>query len=230
VAAAPVRVHCAGRTDAGVHAVAQVVHFDAPVSRSSKAWVMGGNAGLRGDIRIHWALPVGRDFHARFSAEARCYRYLVANTAIESALLRHQVAWHRRPLDAGDMHEAAQALLGELDFSAFRAASCQSRSPMRNVTAISVRRYADLVVLEITANAFLHHMVRNIAGALLAVGDGRKPVAWVRRLLEGGDRTLGADTAPASGLYLAAVHYPPGFGLPATPYGPPLIAAHQPPA
>jgi tRNA pseudouridine38-40 synthase len=228
IAAAPVRVHCAGRTDAGVHAFAQVVHFDAPVSRSCKAWVMGGNASLRGDIRIHWAVPVDASFHARFSAQARCYRYVVANTVIEPALLRHQVAWHRRPLNAGAMHRAAQALRGELDFSAFRAASCQSASPMRNVITIGVRRYGELVVLDIVANAFLHHMVRNIAGALLAVGDGRQPEAWVGHLREGGDRTRGADTAPAAGLYLAAVEYPEFFGLPPTPYGPPLLAAYRP--
>jgi len=228
VAAAPVRVHCAGRTDAGVHAHAQVVHFDAPVARSSKAWVLGGNAALRGDIRIHWAVPVATTFHARFSAQARCYRYVIANTVIEPALLRHQVAWHRRPLDANAMDRAAQALRGELDFSAFRAAACQSASPMRNVTAISVRRHQDLVVLEIVANAFLHHMVRNIAGALLAVGDGRKPEAWVGELREGRDRTRGAETAPAGGLYLAAVDYPAHFGLPPTPYGPLLLAGHAP--
>jgi len=228
VAAAPVRVHCAGRTDAGVHAFAQIVHFDAPVARSCKAWVMGGNATLRGDIRIHWAVPVPESFHARFSARARCYRYVIANTAIEPALLRHQVAWHRRPLDASAMDRAAQALRGELDFSAFRAASCQSLSPMRNVVAIGVRRYGDFVVLEVVANAFLHHMVRNIAGALLAVGDGRKPVGWVGQLREGGDRTRGAETAPAGGLYLASVAYPEHFGLPPTPYGPQLLAAYAP--
>ena len=227
IAAAPVRVHCAGRTDAGVHAFAQIVHFDAPAPRSCKAWVLGGNASLRGDIRIHWAVPVDGRFHARFSARSRCYRYVIANTAIAPALLRRQVAWHRRPLDAGTMDRAAQALLGERDFSAFRAASCQSASSIRNVVAISVYRHGDLVVLEIVANAFLHHMVRNIAGALLAVGDGRKPEEWIGLLLDGGDRTQGADTAPAAGLYLAAVDYPEEFALPATPYGPPLLAVHQ---
>jgi len=190
-----------------------------------EAALVGGNTALRGDIRIHWAVPVDRAFHARYSARARCYRYVIANTVIAPALLRDQVAWHRRPLDAPAMDRAAQALLGERDFSAFRAASCQSASPMRNVVAISVRRRGDLVVLDIVANAFLHHMVRNIAGALLAVGDGRKPAQWVGQLLAGRDRTRGADTAPARGLYLAAVEYPDYFGLPATPYGPPLLAA-----
>ena len=210
-----------------MHAFAQIVHFDAPAPRSCKAWVLGGNARLRSDIRIHWAVAVDGRFHARYSAQSRCYRYVIANTAVAPALLRHQVAWHRRPLDASAMDRAAQALLGERDFSAFRAASCQSVSTMRNVVAIGVRRRGDLVVLEIEANAFLHHMVRNIAGALLAVGDGRRPGEWIGQLLDGGDRTQGADTAPAGGLYLAAVDYPAHFGLPVTPFGPPLIAAFQ---
>lgn len=225
IAAAPVRVHCAGRTDTGVHAFAQVIHFDAPVERSPKAWIMGGNASLPKDVRIHWAVPVDPAFHARFSAEYRCYRYLIANTPIEPALLRRQVTWYRRPLDAAAMHSAAQALRGERDFSAFRAAACQSSSPMRYVRAVSVQRHGEFIVLEIVANAFLHHMVRNIAGALLAVGDGRRPVEWVDELREGGDRTLGADTAPAAGLYLADVEYPARYGLPATPYGPQIVAA-----
>jgi tRNA pseudouridine38-40 synthase len=227
VADTPIRVHCAGRTDAAVHAHAQIVHFDAPVARSSKAWVIGGNANLPRDIRIHWAVAVGSDFHARFSALARCYRYVIVNTPISSALLLDQVTWHRQALDVVAMHSAARALLGEQDFSAFRAASCQSRSPMRNVRSIDVTRRGDLVVIEVTANAFLHHMVRNIAGALLAVGDGRRPVQWVASLLAGGDRRQGAETAPASGLYLVDVEYPDQFGLPATPYGPMILAGNS---
>ena len=226
IAETSVRVHCAGRTDSGVHAFAQIIHFDAPVPRSCKAWVMGGNASLPDDIRIHWAIPVAQTFHARFSAESRCYRYVIANTPIQSALLRRQVTWHRRPLDEQAMHAAAQTLLGEQDFSAFRAASCQSRTPMRNVQFVDVRRLGDLVILEIKANAFLHHMVRNIAGALLAVGDGRKSVGWISQLLEGRDRRAAAETAPASGLYLVDVEYPSHFGLPATPYGPILLGTN----
>ena len=228
VAATSIRVHCAGRTDTGVHAFSQIIHFDAPVSRSCKAWVMGGNASLPGDIRIHWAIPVARTFHARFSAQARCYRYVIANTPIQSALLRRQVTWHRRPLREQAMDAAAQPLIGEQDFSAFRAASCQSRTPMRHVRSIGVKRCGDLVVLEIVANAFLHHMVRNIAGALLAVGDGRQPVKWVEELMDGRDRRVGVETAPASGLYLAAVEYPAEFGLPSTPFGPLLIGTTPP--
>ncbi len=226
IADMPFRVQCAGRTDTGVHAHSQIIHFDNPVSRSSKAWVMGGNARLPDDIRIHWALPVADDFHARFSARSRRYRYVVANTPIRPALAYRQLTWHRRRLDAQAMHLAAQALLGEQDFSAFQAASCQSPTPMRNVQFVAVKRLGELVVLEIQANAFLHHMVRNIAGALLAVGDGRKPGEWIRGLLAGRDRRAGAATAPASGLYLVDVEYPARFGLPPTPFGPLLLGTN----
>jgi len=219
----PVRVHCAGRTDTGVHAHSQIIHFDAPVARSSKAWVIGGNSVLSRDIRMHWAMPVAGEFHARFSARSRCYRYVIANTLIRPALMRSQVTWHRQELDANVMHLAAQALLGEQDFSAFRAASCQSRTPMRNVQSVAVVRHGDLVLLEIAANAFLHHMVRNIAGSLLAVGDRRQSIEWVAQLLSLRDRRLAAETAPATGLYLAGVEYPAIFGLPETPYGPMML-------
>jgi tRNA pseudouridine38-40 synthase len=223
IAAEPVRVHCAGRTDTGVHAFSQIIHFDAPVPRSCKAWVVGGNANLPRDIRIHWAVPVTENFHARFSAESRCYRYVIANTAIRSALLLKQVTWHRRELDQLAMHAAAQTLLGERDFSAFRAASCQSTSPMRNVQFIEVQRRGDLLIIEVMANAFLHHMVRNIAGALMAVGDGRRSLEWIVQLMAGRDRSLGVETASASGLYLVDVQYPRHYTLPQTPYGPMLI-------
>jgi len=227
IANEPVTSHCAGRTDTGVHAFAQVIHFDAPVARSDKAWVIGGNARLPPDIRLHWATPVSANFHARFSALSRCYRYIIANTPIRPALLRHQLTWHRRPLDAANMHVAAQSLLGERDFSAFQAASCQSTTPMREVRNVTVARHGEMVVIEIRANAFLHHMVRNIAGALLAVGDGRKPVEWIGELLAGRNRSAGAETAPAEGLYLVDVEYPAHFGLPRTPYGP-LLLGPQP--
>jgi tRNA pseudouridine38-40 synthase len=227
IAAAPVRVHCAGRTDSGVHAFSQIVHFDTPAERSCKAWVIGGNAALPHAIRLHWASPVSEDFHARFSAQARSYRYVIANTPVRPALLHGQVTWHRHELDAAMMHDAAQALLGERDFSAFRAASCQSRTPMRYVEFVEVQRRGDLVVLEIRANAFLHHMVRNIAGALIAVGDQRRAISWIGELLQGRDRTVAAETAPAAGLYLVDVRYPEQFGLPPTPYGPLLLGAHR---
>lgn len=223
VANKPVRVHCAGRTDTGVHGFSQIIHFDAPTERSCKAWVMGGNANLPPDIRLHWAVPVPDTFHARFSALARRYRYVISNTVIKPALLADLVTWHRRPLAAAAMDTAAQALLGERDFSAFRAAGCQSTTPMRNVHSVTVSRRGSLVVIEIFANAFLHHMVRNIAGSLMAVGDGRKPVGWVSELLNGRDRRVAAETAPACGLYFVDVEYPADSGLPQTPYGPVLL-------
>lgn len=223
VASEPIRVHCAGRTDAGVHGFCQVVHFDAPVARSSKSWVLGGNANLPPDVRLHWAVAVDADFHARFSALARRYRYVIANGPVRPALLGGQLSWQRLPLDAEVMNREAQYLLGEQDFSCFRAAACQSSSPMRNVQEVSVRRRGELVVIDIKANAFLHHMVRNIAGSLMAVGCGHRPEGWFNELLAGGDRTLAADTASPDGLYLVDVEYPSVFPLPQTPYGPLLV-------
>jgi tRNA pseudouridine38-40 synthase len=223
VADTPVKVHCAGRTDTGVHGHGQVVHFEAPVSRSEKSWVQGGNANLPFDVRLHWAVGVPGDFHARHSALARRYRYLIVNTPVRPALLQGQVTWQSRPLDADLMHREAQYLLGERDFSTFRAASCQSHTPMRNVQAVQVLRRGDLVVVDIQANAFLHHMVRNIAGSLMTVGSGRRPPGWIAELMAGRDRTRAADTAPPHGLYLVEVLYPQRFGLPDTPPGPLLL-------
>lgn len=227
VAGEPVRVHCAGRTDTGVHGHGQIVHFDAPVARAPKSWVLGANATMQPDVRVHWAVPVSGDFHARFSATARRYRYVIANALVRPALLPGQVTWQRRPLDAALMHREAQALLGERDFSAFRAAACQSTTPMREVMAVSAFRLGQLVVVDIKANAFLHHMVRNIVGSLMAVGSGRQAPGWIAGLLELRDRTLAADTAPPDGLYLVEVDYPGEFGLPPTPFGP-LILGGEP--
>ena len=225
VAATPVRVHCAGRTDTGVHGFCQVIHFDAPVTRSAKAWVLGGNGNLPYDVRLHWAMAVPVEFHARFSAQARRYRYVIANTPVRPALLGGQVTWQRQPLDTELMHREAQCLLGEQDFSAFRAAACQSTSPMRDVRAVTVSRAGELVVIDITANAFVHHMVRNIAGALMAVGSGRRPEGWLVQLLAGRDRTVAAETAAPHGLYLVDVEYASAFGLPKTPHGPLLLSS-----
>jgi tRNA pseudouridine38-40 synthase len=173
---------------------------------------------------VHWAVAVPADFHARFSALSRRYRYIVADTPVQPALLTGQVTWSRRPLGEGAMERAAQALLGERDFSAFRAASCQSSTPMRNVQAVAVRRHGSLVEIDIRANAFLHHMVRNIAGSLMAVGAGARDPGWIAELLAAGDRTLAADTAPPDGLYLVEVRYPTRYDLPPTPHGPLLLA------
>ncbi len=225
IAGGPVRVFCAGRTDTGVHGFGQVIHFDDPVGRSPKAWVMGVNSQLPRSVRVHWAQPVAADFHARHSALERRYRYIIGNTRQRSALLDGLVTFERKPLDATLMHSAAQALLGEQDFSAFRAASCQSRSPNRAVSAVSVDRRQDWVVIDIAANAFLHHMVRNIAGSLMMVGAGLQPKEWIAELLARRDRTLAADTAAADGLYLVDVIYPTQYALPQTPDGPTLLSA-----
>ncbi len=228
VAAQPLRVHCAGRTDTGVHGHYQIIHFDSPVERAPRAWVLGTNASLPQDVRVHWAVPVEQTFHARFSAVSRRYRYLIANTAVRPPLFPSQLTWHRHPLDAQLMDAEAQVLLGEQDFSAFRAAACQSSTPMRNLQSIQVFRQGDLVVVDIQANAFLHHMVRNIVGSLMAVGSGRQGAGWMAELLRGRDRTRAADTAAPHGLYLVDVAYPDSYGLPPAPYGPMLLGVQAP--
>lgn len=220
-----IKTTCAGRTDTGVHGFAQVVHFDDPVGRSLKAWVMGTNRHLPADIRIHWAQGVSPSFHARFSATARRYRYVICNSPIRPALLGGLVSWWRHPLDIELMNQAASSLIGERDFSAFRAASCQASSPHRCVTSCEVIRRGDYVIVNITANAFLYHMVRNIVGSLLSVGSESQSVHWFERVLESRDRTQAAETAPAEGLYLVSVTYPDEFCLPVTPDGPTLIEA-----
>lgn len=217
VADHPVAVTCAGRTDAGVHSVGQVCHFDTTSCRTMRGWTLGTNGLLPTDVAVTWAVQVPADFHARFSAVARTYRYLILNRAVRPALLRRRACWIHQPLDEMSMNEAAQCLVGKHDFSAFRAAECQSRSATRWVHRIEVRRRDDCVLVEITANAFLHHMVRNIAGTLIAVGRGDRPVSWVEGVLSGRDRSLAGITAPAGGLYFLRVDYPREFGLPVTP-------------
>ena len=224
VADAAVTVHCAGRTDTGVHASHQLVHFDSPADRSEKAWVMGGNVHLPPTIRIKWARPVAADFHARHSAVARRYRYVILNQPVASAHMPAGLTWCAAQLDAALMHESAQVLLGELDFSAFRAAGCQSRTPMRNVHFIEVSRRGELVIIDIQANAFLHHMVRNIAGVLMAVGSGERSPEWVAEVLASRDRTQGGLTAKPHGLYLVDVLYPARYELPKEVPGPEFVA------
>jgi tRNA pseudouridine38-40 synthase len=223
IAATTVTVICAGRTDAGVHATHQIVHFDATVSRSLKAWVAGVNAKLPEDIAVQWAKPVSNDFHARFSATARRYRYIILNQARRSAHLAKGVTLIDQPLDADLMHQEAQVLLGEQDFSAFRAASCQSKTAMRNIHHANVSRYGRYIVLDIAGNAFLHHMVRNIAGVLIAVGSGQMPVGWTQQVLNSRDRNQGGVTAKPHGLYLVDVSYPAHFELPESRVGPDFV-------
>lgn len=220
VADHPVDLVCAGRTDAGVHASYQVVHFDTPSVRNLRSWVMGINTALPDSLAVHWAGNGEGDFHARFSAIYRRYRYVIHNHPVRPGLLSKLVSWTFRPLDAERMHEAAQVLAGEHDFSSFRAAGCQSRTPNRYVEFIEVTRKGDFVVIDIQANAFLHHMVRNIAGTLMAVGSGQRPVGWIHEILLGRDRTLAGVTAPPHGLYLVDVGYPEAFGIPRAECGP----------
>lgn len=214
VAAEPIRLSCAGRTDTGVHATGQVVHFDTHAKRELKAWMLGGNTNLPRDIAVHWVRQVSDDFSARFSAVSRSYRYLLYNRKVRPAVFQHNVAWSFESLDAEKMHEAAQLLLGEHDFSAFRASQCQAKHANREMQAITVQRMSDYIVLDIKANAFLHHMVRNIMGTLMVVGRGEQPVSWVADVLEGRDRKVAGMTASAAGLYLVDVEYPEHHGLP----------------
>lgn len=216
VAAHPVAVVCAGRTDAGVHATAQVVHFDTDAVRAPRAWMLGTTCNLPPEVCVTWAQPVSDDFHARFSASGRQYRYIVLNRIVRPSLLRQRVCWEYAPLDAARMAEASRCLVGEHDFSSFRAQGCQARHPRREIYSLEIHRHGEFVYLDIAANAFLHHMVRNIAGTLLAVGRGDRPVEWVRDVLEARDRTVSGITASAAGLYLVQVRYPERFGVPQT--------------
>jgi len=214
VADHPVTVAAAGRTDAGVHAWAQVAHFDTRAERPVRGWVLGANSHLPPDIAIHWAMEVEPSFHARHTAQGRSYRYCMLRRATRPAILRDRVCWTRATLHAEAMHDAAQALVGEHDFSSFRAVECQSTTALRHLASISVYAEGPLVVMEISANSYLQHMVRNIAGTLMQVGAGERPPAWVAEILAARDRTRAGITAPACGLYLWRVRYPPSLQIP----------------
>lgn len=209
-----VRLTCAGRTDTGVHATGQVVHFDAPVQRELKAWILGGNTNLPRDISIHWVRQVSENFSARFSAISRSYRYILFNRKVRSAVFQHNVSWSFERLDEKLMHAAAQSLLGEHDFSAFRSSQCQAKHAVREMQSIAVKREGDYVILDLKANAFLHHMVRNIMGTLMVIGRGEQPVEWMQQVLTEQDRKKAGMTAQAAGLYLINVEYPEQYGLP----------------
>ena len=212
---------CAGRTDAGVHATGQVGHFDTDSRRSARGWLLGANSNLPDDIAVTWVRDVPDDFHARYTATARSYRYRILNRLVRSAMHRHRAWWIHQSLDAERMHEAAQHLVGEHDFSAFRAAGCQASSANRCITNIAIRRSGDWLTLDVTANAFLQHMVRNITGTLAAIGMGEAEVDWALEVLESRDRTAAGVAAPPWGLTLVAVDYPEVLDLPA-----PLEAVH----
>jgi tRNA pseudouridine38-40 synthase len=205
---------CAGRTDAGVHAQCQVVHFDTGVVREPRGWMLGATSNLPPAACVRWCVPVADDFHARFSARARRYRYRILNRPVRPALGRQYLSWARRPLDAAAMHRAAQALLGERDFSAFRTVHCQAPHARRDLQHIVVERCGDEIRVDVQANAFLHHMVRNIVGSLLEVGMGDRPEAWIGEVLAGRDRTLAGPTAPSTGLVFLGPLYPAEWGLP----------------
>lgn len=211
--AGPVQTICAGRTDAGVHAFAQVVHLDTGVHRRDESWVRGLNALLPSSIAVQWAVPVADDFHARFSAVSRSYVYVVRNARVRSPILHDKVGWVFHPLQMEPMRRAAEHLLGEHDFSAFRSSQCQAASPIRTLDILDIAQHGDFIVFIFRANAFLHHMVRNLMGALLYIGQGRRPPEWAKELLAQRDRRLAAPTFSPAGLYLAHVEYP-GHALP----------------
>ena len=211
----PIEVTAAGRTDAGVHASAQVVHFDTQATRDTNSWIRGTNSNLHEGARVVWASGVSSEFHARYSALSRTYRYLLLDDSVAPAILRDRVGWFHKPVDVEAMGKAAQVLVGEHDFSSFRDAQCQAKSPVRDLKEVRVERRGTLVVFTFRANAFLHHMIRNIVGSLVYVGAGRERPKWIAELMEKRDRREAAPTFAAGGLYLAGVEYDRAFGLPA---------------
>jgi tRNA pseudouridine38-40 synthase len=211
----PVRVHAAGRTDAGVHATDQVVHFDTEVVRPMTGWVRGVNRYLPSSIAVRWSMPVDETFHARFSAVSRSYCYVLYSHPIRAPHLAGRAGWEFRALAVEPMQEAADRLIGEHDFSAFRSAECQAKTPVKTLHRLRIVRRGDLLMFDFHANAFLHHMVRNLVGSLLVVGKGNRPAAWISELIEGRDRSVAAPTFMPDGLYLTAVEYPAHFSLPA---------------
>lgn len=214
IACAPVRVFCAGRTDAGVHATGQVVHFDTIEPRTLQAWVRGTNTHLPRTIRVRWSRYVPTEFHARFSAMARRYIYMIDNNRIRSAMTADHLTPEERPLDINRMREAAKYLVGEHDFSSFRTVRCQAKSPIKTVHHLELKQRGHLISIDIKASAFLHHMVRNVAGVLMAVGMGKAEPVWAKQVLDARDRTVGGVTALPHGLYLVSVDYPAEFNLP----------------
>lgn len=215
VADHPVQVLCAGRTDAGVHARGQVIHFETQVIRPARSWVFGANANLPKDVSMLWAQSVSDDFHARFSARCRRYRYVILSRPVRPTFLAGRVSWDYRVFDEVSMAVAASCLVGEHDFTSYRTLACQARTPIRTLYHLDITRQDDLIFIDIAANGFLHHMVRNIAGVLMAIGAGEREPGWARQILDMRDRTVGGVTAPPDGLYLMEVHYPENFAIPA---------------
>ena len=213
VADQPIQIICAGRTDAGVHAIGQVIHFDTTAQRPNKAWIFGTNTYLPSDIGVTWIRTVSDDFHARFSAISRRYHYLIYTRSIRPSIGHHQVTWNHRALDLERMSQAAAFLVGKHDFTSYRGTNCQSKSPIRTVTELIITCRGNMIVLDICANAFLQHMVRNIAGVLMSIGAGEHEPEWARDVLDARDRKAAGITAPPHGLYLVNVQYPAQFGI-----------------
>ncbi len=216
----PISVICAGRTDTGVSATNQVIHFDSSSQRTDAAWTKGVNNLLPYDIAIKWVQGVSVDFHARFSATARQYRYIIYNNELRSAILNKGLTFIYNSLDVELMHQAAQTLIGEHDFTSFRTVHCQSHSPVRTIEFCHVYRHNSYIIIDIKANAFLHHMVRNIVGSLVVVGQQHKPVSWLKEVLNAKNRQVAGMTAPSAGLYFVGVDYPAQFSIPKMPLGP----------
>jgi tRNA pseudouridine38-40 synthase len=214
VSGVPIALTAAGRTDAGVHAAAQVAHFETSVDRPESAWVRGANSMLPEGIAVQWSAPVAEDFHARYSAISRTYRYVLYNHAVRPALLAGRAGWFHLPLDLEKMRDAASCLVGERDFSSFRSAECQAKSPVRVIERVAIHASGPYLLFDFTANAFLHHMVRNIVGCLVYIGKGKHPPAWISELMAARDRRLAAPTFAAEGLYLFGVRYDPRWNLP----------------
>jgi tRNA pseudouridine38-40 synthase len=217
VADCPVQIVCAGRTDTGVHATSQVIHFDTEAVRSERSWILGSNVNLPHDIALRWIKQVDDEFHARFSALSRSYRYIIDNRWVRPSIFHNRVTWERDDLDEDLMQEAAGFLIGKHDFTSFRSLACQARNPVRDIQRLEISRQGEFVLMDVRANAFLHHMVRNLAGVLMAIGKGEETPVWAREVLEHRNRALGGVTAPAAGLYLVDVEYPDQFELPDTP-------------
>lgn len=220
VADESITVVCAGRTDTGVHASYQIVHFETHAVRAERAWIMGTNTQLPYDICVKWAKPVNAEFHARFAALERRYRYVIFNGPVKPALMSRQVTWTFKTLDIERMQQAGNHLLGEHDFTSYRAVACQAKSPVRELRALKVSRCGQLIIIDIRANAFLHHMIRNIAGVLMKIGAGEAEIDWSKQVLDARDRRLGGVTAPPFGLYFVDAKYPQEFNLPASDLGP----------
>lgn len=220
IANEPIEVICAGRTDTGVNATNQIVHFETEKIRKDVAWTLGVNTNLPKDIAVSWVKEVSQDFHARFSATARRYRYIIYNNKMRSAILSQGLSFCHYPLDEKLMHQAAQQLIGKHDFTSFRTVHCQSHSPVRTLYHCNVSRQGDYLIIDVKGNAFLHHMVRNIAGSLMRVGQGLESVEWIKEVLEHKNRCVAGMMAPAAGLYFVDVEYPAEFELPKRNLGP----------